>query len=52
MNEDNVQDETLLDGTAESSGSDSSDNIPDNNIIANRNRLMFTPRFFAYSSPS
>lgn len=31
MNEDNVQDETLQDGTAESSGSDSSDNIPDNN---------------------
>ena len=31
MNEDNVQDETLRDGTAESSGSDSSDNIPDNN---------------------
>lgn len=31
MNEDNVQDETLLDGTAESSGSDSADNIPDNN---------------------
>ena len=31
MNEDNVQDETLRDGTAESSGSDSADNIPDNN---------------------
>ena len=31
MNEDNVQDATLRDGTAESSGSDSADNIPDNN---------------------
>lgn len=31
MNEDNEQNETLRDGTAESSGSDSSDNIPDNN---------------------
>lgn len=31
MNEDNEQNETLRDGTAESSGSDSADNIPDNN---------------------